>query len=139
MLNETEQSAVNSKTQELCQTLLDQPSMISARQRIEAFLGDETARNQYQTLVNKGQELQKKQQASVALSDQEIAEFESSREQLMANPIAKGFLDSQELMRELHHSVTKFVSMTLEMGRVPTPADFEAATCGSGCNCDHGH
>ena len=139
MLNQTEQSAVNGKTQELCQTILDQPSMVSARQRIEAFLGDESARNQYQTLVNKGQDLQKKQQMSIALSDEEVAAFESSREELMGNPIAKGFLEAQELMRELHHSVTKFVSMTLETGRVPTPEDLEAATCGHGCNCDHGH
>ena len=139
MLNQSEQSAVIGKTQELCQTILDQPGMVSARQRIEAFLGDESARSQYQNVVTKGQELQQKQQTSTPLSDQEIAEFESSRDQLMQNPIAKGFLDAQEQMRELHHSVNKFVSMTLESGRVPTTEDFEAATCGNGCSCGHEH
>ena len=139
MLNETEQNAVIGKTQELCRAILDQPSIVSARQRIDAFLGDETARSQYQQLVTKGQELQQKQQNSVTLTDEEVAAFESSREQLMTNPIAKGFLDAQEQMRELHHSVNKFVSMTLESGRVPTTEDFEAATCGNGCSCGHEH
>ena len=139
MLDQTEQSAVIAKTRELCQSILDQPSVAAARQRIEAFLEDDHARAEYQGLAAKGEALQQKQQMAMPLTEQEIADFQSHRDRVMSNPVAKGFLDAQEQMREVHHSVNKFVSMTLESGQVPTVEDFAAATCGHGCNCGHEH
>ena len=85
----------------------------------------------------KVRKLQTKRQLSTALSPEEVSEFETCRDQLLNNPVAKGFLDAQERMRTLHHSVTKYVTMTLETGRVPSPEDVAAASCGNGCNCDH--
>ena len=60
-----EASPVMQKTKELVQTILDQPNMQSIRQRIDAFMGNEQARSQYDSLVNKGQALQQKQQLLV--------------------------------------------------------------------------
>jgi len=137
MLNQNEQDTVIEKARELCQTIVSQPGMMSARRQVEAFLADEHARTHYQGLVSKGQGLQQKQQLSQALSDDEIADFESHREAVLNNPISKGFLDAQETMRELHHSITKMISMTLESGTVPTQEDMQAASCGQGCNCEH--
>ena len=48
-----EESPVIRKTRELCQTILDQPSIQSIRQRIDAFMGDEKTRAQYDTLEKK--------------------------------------------------------------------------------------
>src|ERR1043166_9488671 len=45
-----EESPVLQKTRELCQTILDQPNMQSIRRRIDAFLGDEKHRPQYDGL-----------------------------------------------------------------------------------------
>ncbi|MBI5386491.1 MAG: YlbF family regulator [Verrucomicrobia bacterium] len=137
MTNQTEDTAVVQKTRELCQTILDQPSMVLVRQRIDTFMGDDAARAQYQDLVAKGQALQEKQQHALPLSDEEVREFQSQREQLLQNPVACGFLDAQEQMRAVQHSVNKFLTMTLESGRVPTVEDVEAASCGHGCNCGH--
>ena len=51
------------------------------------------------------------------------------------NPVAKGFLDAQQQMQRVQSSVTKYVTKTFELGRVPEPDDFN--TCGHGCSCGH--
>src|SRR6059036_3225312 len=87
------------KTRELCQAILDQPDMLSIRERIDSFMADEKTRSQYDSLMVKGQALQQKQQMSLPLTGEEISDFEQHREALLTNPVAKGFLDAQE---ELH-------------------------------------
>ena len=141
MHSTVEETPVVQKTRELCQTILDQPNMQSIRQRIDAFMGDDKARNQYEGLVNKGQALQQKQQMSMPLSGEEIAEFEKDREALLSNPVARGFLDAQEELHEVQQSVHKFVNKTLELGRLPTEQDLSGDGCDGqgGCGCGHSH
>jgi cell fate (sporulation/competence/biofilm development) regulator YlbF (YheA/YmcA/DUF963 family) len=135
MPEQNEASAVIQKTRELCEAILQEPGMSSARARITAFSSDPQAQTDYEALVSKGQTLQDKQQRSIPLTDEEIADFEAHRERVLGNPVARGFLDAQQAIQEVRHSVNKYVSMTLETGRVPTPEDFEGASCGHGCNC----
>ena len=89
----------------------------------------------------KGQALQQKQQRAEQLSGDEIAAFEKEREALLSNPVARGFLEAQEEMHHVHQSINQFVSKTLELGRMPTEADFESegGGCGDGCGCGHSH
>jgi cell fate (sporulation/competence/biofilm development) regulator YlbF (YheA/YmcA/DUF963 family) len=136
----TQETLITEKTRELCQAILDQPDMVSARERIQNFVSNEQARSQYEKLMAKGQALQQKQQRSEQLSGEEISAFEKERETLLENPIARGFLEAQEEMHEVHQSINQFVSKTLELGRMPTDADFESeGGCGDGCGCGHGH
>lgn len=137
MLTETEENAVVEKTRELCGTILAQPNMGSIRQRIDAFLADDQARGQYESVMTKGQMLNEKQQRSLPLSGEEISDFEQQREALLKNPVARGFLDAQEAMHHIQDSVHKYVSKALELGRVPEPEDFESGSCGHGCGCHH--
>jgi cell fate (sporulation/competence/biofilm development) regulator YlbF (YheA/YmcA/DUF963 family) len=139
MPSQTEETVVMQKTKELCQTILDQPNMRSIRQRIDAFMGDEPTRSLYDDLVSKGQALQQKQQMSVQLSNEEIAEFEQHREQLLSNPVARGFLDAQEELHEVKHSVHQYVNKTLELGRLPTDEDMTGGGCGGHGSCGCGH
>jgi cell fate (sporulation/competence/biofilm development) regulator YlbF (YheA/YmcA/DUF963 family) len=137
----TQDSRITDKTRELCQAILDQPEMRAARQRIETFVADEKAREQYEGLMAKGQALQQKQQRSEQLTGAEISAFEQERDALLKNPITRGFLEAQEEMHHIHQSINQFVSKTLELGRMPTEADFEeGGGCGhGGCGCDHSH
>ncbi len=136
----TQDSVILQKTRELCQALLDQPDMRSARQRIETFIGDEKARTQYEGLMAKGQALQQKQQRSMPLSGDEISAFEKERDELLNNPVARGFLDAQEELHNAHQTINQYVSKTLELGRIPTEADFgDGGHCGDGCGCGHSH
>jgi cell fate (sporulation/competence/biofilm development) regulator YlbF (YheA/YmcA/DUF963 family) len=134
-----EETPVIQKTRELCQTILDQPAMQSIRRRIDAFMGDDRTRGQYDDLVNKGQALQQKQQMSLALTGEEIADFEQHRDSLMKNPVAREFMDAQEELHELQESVHQYVNKTLELGRLPTEEEMKAGSCGHGCGCGHSH
>jgi cell fate (sporulation/competence/biofilm development) regulator YlbF (YheA/YmcA/DUF963 family) len=126
------------KTRELCQALVDEPQMQSIRQRIDAFMADDKARTQYDELVSKGQELQEKQRNSLPLAGDEISNFEAGRDALLADPVARGFLDAQEELQEVRNSIQKYISRTIELGRVPTEEDMESC-CEGGCGCGSGH
>ena len=139
MQTTTQESAIVLKTRELCQAILEQPELRSARERIDAFMSDDTARAQYEGVITKSQALHQKQQQSVPLTAEEISSFEKDRDALMKNPVARGFLDAQQELHDVHESINQYVSKTLELGRVPTEEDMEAGECGHGCGCGHEH
>jgi cell fate (sporulation/competence/biofilm development) regulator YlbF (YheA/YmcA/DUF963 family) len=113
--------------------------MKSIRERIDAFMGNDSAKAQYETVVNKGQVLQQKQQSSLPLSGEEVTDFERDRDALLANPVATGFMDAQQELHQMQESIQKYVHKTLELGRVPTEEDLcdNNGGCGSGCGCHH--
>jgi cell fate (sporulation/competence/biofilm development) regulator YlbF (YheA/YmcA/DUF963 family) len=139
MQTTTQESTIVQKTRELCQAILDQPALRSARERIDTFMSDDTARAQYEGVMSKGQALQQKQQRSVPLTGEEISSFEKDRDALLENPVARGFLDAQQEFHDVHESINQYVSKTLELGRVPTDSDLESGECGHGCGCGHDH
>ncbi|HTY87668.1 MAG TPA: YlbF family regulator [Candidatus Acidoferrum sp.] len=128
---------IEEKTRELCETIIEQPEMISIRKRIDTFMADAKARGQYETVMSKGQALQEKQAQSQPLEGAEIADFEKHRDALLKNSVARGFLDAQEELHELQHSIQRHISKTLELGRLPTPDDLDGGSCGHGCGCHH--
>ena len=138
MTTQTEENTITRKTKELCQAIVAQPEMISIRKRIDTFLSDASARGQYETVAGKGQALHDKQHRGQPLESAEISDFEKHRDTLLQNPVARGFLDAREELHEIQHSIQKYVSKTLELGRVPAEADFDEGSCGDGCGC-HGH
>jgi cell fate (sporulation/competence/biofilm development) regulator YlbF (YheA/YmcA/DUF963 family) len=130
-------TTIEVKTRELCQAIVDHPDMISIRKRIDAFMADSGARGQYEAVVNKGQALHEKQAQSQPLESAEIADFEKHRDALLKNSVARDFLDAQEALHAMQHSIHKSISKTLELGRIPTDADLEGDSCGGGCHCNH--
>ena len=135
MISNTEDTIVLQKTRELCETIVQQPEFKQIRSRIDAFMANDQAKEQYQLVVEKGESLQQKQQMGMPLSNDEIAEFEKHRETLVNNPVAKGFLDAQNQMHKVQESVGQYVAKTFELGRIPAAEDFDSGSCGSGCGC----
>jgi cell fate (sporulation/competence/biofilm development) regulator YlbF (YheA/YmcA/DUF963 family) len=129
---------VETKTNELCEAILEQLQAGGVRQRIDAFLTNDAARGQYESLMSRGQALQEKQHQGQTLDAAEISAFEHDRDALLKNPVASGFLDAQEEMHDLQHSVQKFVAKTIELGRLPSEDDLSEGSCGHGCGC-HDH
>jgi cell fate (sporulation/competence/biofilm development) regulator YlbF (YheA/YmcA/DUF963 family) len=119
---------IEDKTKELCETLIVAPEMLSIRKRIDTFMADTSARGQYESLMSKGQALQEKQHQGQTLE---------SAESLLANPVARDFLDAQEEIHGIQKSIQKQVAKTLELGRLPAAEDLEEGSCGSGCGCHH--
>ncbi len=131
-------NALDQKTRELCQAVLDTPGFQTLRENINAFLSDESTRGQYDVLSIKGQALQQKQQMGMPLSEEEVEDFNRLRDALMSNPVAKNFLDAQQQMSQIHDSVGRYLSKTFELGRVPEPEDLSDGSCcndSGGCGC----
>jgi cell fate (sporulation/competence/biofilm development) regulator YlbF (YheA/YmcA/DUF963 family) len=129
---------IETKTNELCAAILEQIQTGGIKKRIDTFLADATARSQYESLMSKGQALQEKQHSGQTLEPTEISAFEKDRDALLKNPVASGFLDAQEEMHDLQHSVQKIVAKTIELGRIPVAEDLAEGSCGHGCGC-HEH
>jgi cell fate (sporulation/competence/biofilm development) regulator YlbF (YheA/YmcA/DUF963 family) len=138
MASTIEETLIAQKTRELCQAILEEPSMISVRQRIDSFKADEKAREQYDGLVAKGQALQEKQQRAEALTGEEISDFEQQRDALLNNPVARGFIDAQQELHEVRESIQKYVNKTFELGRLPSEEELGEGCCNhGGCGCGH--
>src|SRR3569833_2648483 len=103
----TQDSLITDKTRDLCQAILDQPEMRSARQAIDKFVAADKARAQYEGLMAKGQALQQKQQRSEQLSGEEIAAFEKEREAVLNNPKTHNNQKTQEEMHHVHQSINQ--------------------------------
>lgn len=125
-------SKVMTKTKELCAAIAEDGEYRSLLQTVETFLNDDVAKSQYQSVHQRGEELQQKQGAGIELSDAEVSEFESARETLLANPVAKAFLDAQNGLQGVQMAIGKYVGMTLELGRVPGPEDMQDDGCCGG-------
>ena len=130
-----EDSSIVQKTRELCQSILDHPDFQNVRKNIDAFMADEGARQEYQLLVERSEELNHKQHEGVRLSEQEISEFQAQRDRVVNNPLAANFIRAQQEVHGIQESVTKYLSKTMELGRVPSEKDMEDGSCGSGCGC----
>ena len=133
-----EETPITRKTRELCQAILDEPSMRAVRERIDTFMADEKTRAQYDGLVAKGQALQQKQQMSTPLTGEEISDFEQHRDSLLKNPVAREFLDAQQELHEVRECIHKYVNKTLELGRLPSEEELTESCCSNdGCGCGH--
>ena len=137
MTTETAAQSILEKTRELCETLVSQPDFQSIRSRIDAFMGDEAAKLQYQCVMEKGESLHHKQQMGLPLTEQEITEFQKDRDALVNNPVSRDFIDAQQQMQKVQDSVGQYVAKTFELGRIPTDEDFDSGSCGHGCGCHH--
>jgi cell fate (sporulation/competence/biofilm development) regulator YlbF (YheA/YmcA/DUF963 family) len=132
------------KTRELCASLLTQNSFQRIRAQLDAFAADDNAREMYEHLSELQSSLLSKQQEEGNLSDEEIQEFEEQRERLLLHPVAGGFVEAQQAFEELRDTISRYVTKTFELGRVPTAEEVEpkrgccgggGGGCGGGCSC----
>lgn len=137
----SESSALWARTRELCESIVGDPQVAEWRRQVERFLDDDAARTQYQSVHERGEELHHKQHAGVELGRQEIREFELAREALFENDVARGFVTAQQQLEEVRRDINRWISLTIELGRVPTGEDLaegEGGCCsGGGCGCSH--
>lgn len=128
-----EETAVIAKTRELCEEIAADPQFLRWQGQVERFLSDDAARLQYQSVHERGEELNHKQRAGIELGAVEIREFEAAREALFENEIARDFMDAQRQLESLQQEIGKYVGMTLELGRAPTDEEIAAANHGGCC------
>lgn len=133
--------SVLEKTRELCEAIAADEHVNELQAKVERFLSDDSAREQYRSVHEKGEELHHKQHAGVQLGSAEIREFEAAREALFENAVARDFMDAQQELEGMQKQINKYVSLTLELGHVPDEDDLAEASgggcCGGGCGCSH--
>ena len=128
------------KAKELCQSVLDDPKLNALFGDIDAFMENDDAKALYSSMQAKAEELHQKQHAGMDLTAGEIEEYNKLRDKVFESPVAKKFIDAQEEMHSVQATVNGWLSMTFELGRMPTDEDFEAhassSCCSSGgCGC----
>lgn len=131
-------SPVMTKTKELCEAIAGDPDFRAAMVQVEAFLGDDSAKRQYQQVQEKSDHLHQKQHAGLDLSDGEVEDFEAAKKALFENSVAKAFIEAQSSLQNVQSAIGKYVGMTLELGRVPSEEDLadQSGCCSSGgCDC----
>jgi cell fate (sporulation/competence/biofilm development) regulator YlbF (YheA/YmcA/DUF963 family) len=130
------ESYIIKRTLDLCQAVVEQPDFQALKERIDAFMGDELLKFQYQQVNDLGALLQMKQNDGLELKPEEIAKFGELREEFLQNPTAQAFLDAQEEMQRLHQAVTRLLNKTFELGRRPEFEDLQDGSCCGGCGCE---
>lgn len=133
-----EKTSIISKTKELCAQIAEDEQFKKLQADVERFLSNDAAKLQYKSVHEKGEELHHKQHAGVELGAAEIKSFEDARDSLFENPIAADFMDAQRALEGIQKQVSQYVSMTLELGRVPTDEEIEEAQNGGGGCCGGG-
>lgn len=131
-------STVMAKTRELCETIISDTEFTALQGKMESFYENEEACLQFQSLQELGDGLNQKQQAGVELGEAEIKEFDDRKSELFQNAVVTNFLQAQQELQVLQQSVSKYIGLTLELGRVPTEEDFVAASQGGGGCCGGG-
>ena len=131
-------SQVMSKTKELCEAIAGDPEYKALLEKVERFLEDDASKLQFQSVQERSHELGQKQQSGLELSAGEVEDFESAREALMENSVARDFMDAQQSLQSVQMAIGKYVGMTLELGRVPAEEEMagEGGCCNEGgCGC----
>jgi len=144
MQNSSNESVIIEKTLALCEAIVCDPEFQATRRHVETFKDDKNARGLYEKLNKLGESLHQKQHQGITLEASEIEAFNKGREDFLANPVAKNFIEAQEKMHHIQETISRFVIKTFELGRLPEPADFKSDCCGGhhhgegSCECDEG-
>jgi len=134
MDTKAKESPITQRTLELCQAIVDQSDFQVLKQHLDAFLGNELLKYEYQQINGLGDLLRMKQGQGLELKEEEVTQFEALREKFLNDPVAKGFLDAQEQLQQLHEVVSRFLNKTFELGRRPEYEDVHDGSC-SDCGC----
>jgi cell fate (sporulation/competence/biofilm development) regulator YlbF (YheA/YmcA/DUF963 family) len=134
-MTHADDSPVLEKTRELCEVILAQPEFGTMRRQLDAFMADEQVQTAYRDLSELGASLQEKHRDGNAPEAAEIEDFERRRQNFLESPTARGFLEAQQTMQQVRDTITRYVTRTFELGRMPAPEDFQSCGCGSGCGC----
>jgi cell fate (sporulation/competence/biofilm development) regulator YlbF (YheA/YmcA/DUF963 family) len=127
---------IKKSTEQLCESIVNQKGFPELYKKIEAFIGDEKLKYEYDQLNNTGMLLQQKQEAGLEISEEEIAVFEKMRDEVLSNPVASGFLEAQDEVQQLQDKIHQVIAKSFEIGRVPGQEDFDFCSDGFGdCGC----
>jgi cell fate (sporulation/competence/biofilm development) regulator YlbF (YheA/YmcA/DUF963 family) len=135
--------SVQTALNDLCEAILAQDGVISARREVDTFFDNAEASQKYTSLAQLGSALHRKQHGGEVITDAEERQYQKLHTEAMADAAVLGFLQAKEGLENIQSMVNAYVSKTIELGRVPEADDFQSSggCCGGsggsggGCGC----
>lgn len=130
-------------TRQLANAFALSQKVVSARARISLFYQDSEATDLFRKVNEYGEELRNKDMAGMPPTDEEIAKFDSLRQNVVDHPLCKGFLDARQELDELLATVNQYLVLAINKGGVPTDEEVAESmkpqqhTCSCGGNCQN--
>ncbi len=129
-------------TTELAAAFAASQKVVSAKARIGLFYQNAEATDLFRKVNEYGEELRNKHMAGMPPSEEEIAKFDGLRQDVVANPLCSGFLESRQLLDDMLGTVNQYLCLAIEKGTAPTDEEVAAAmnqqmsacSCGGGCH-----
>jgi cell fate (sporulation/competence/biofilm development) regulator YlbF (YheA/YmcA/DUF963 family) len=130
-------ASVESRIQDLCEAIIADEEVSTAREQAEAFLADEDAVSLYRQMMTMGRQLHQKQHQGEAPTSAEDREFTDLQNRCDAHPAIASFVEAQQVLNGILESVQGYVSKTIEKGRMPTEEEVfgKGDCCASDCGC----
>ncbi len=130
-------------TEALCNLLANDDKVVASKAKIGLFFQNPEATKLFEEVNSYGEELRNKHMAGMPPTEEEIAKFDSLRENVIKNEAARGFLEARQTVDEILNTINQYLGMSIDLGRAPTPEEIENAmkqamshTCSCGGNCD---
>lgn len=138
-----EDSAIYTAARALCAAMIEDEQVLKLKGDIDTFLTDGEARSLFDCVNKMGQELTEKHQAGMEPSEEEITQFDSLRQNVITNSVCHNFLQARQQIDAIFSEVNRYFGLALELNRVPSHEELEAAMtpqaggcCGGGCGED---
>ena len=142
---------------ELASAFAQSQKVVSAKARIGLFYQNPAATDLFRKVSEYGETLRNKHMEGMPPSESEIAEFDKLRQDVVNNPLCKGFLEARQELDEMLAVVNQYMVMAIEKGVAPTDEEvadamtqqMSSCSCGGHCggdcgdcdndSCDHHH
>ncbi len=131
---------------ELANGFAQSQKVVSAKARIGLFYQNPEATDLFRKVNEYGEKLRNKHMEGMPPSDEEISTFDELRQNVIDNPVCKGFLEARQELDEMLSVVNQYLCIAIEKGSAPTDEEVAEAmtsqmscSCGGGCsgNCDN--
>ncbi len=131
---------------ELASAFAQSQKVVSAKARIGLFYQNPAATELFRKVSDYGETLRNKHMEGMPPTESEIAEFDKLRQDVVNNPLCKGFLEARQELDEMLAVVNQYMVMAIEKGTAPTDEEVAEAmtqqmsscSCGGHCGGDCG-
>ncbi len=134
-------------TTELASAFAQCQKVISANARIRLFYQNPEATDLFRKVNEYGEELRNKNMAGMPPSEEELAKFDTLRQNVVDNATCRGFLEARQELDSLLATVNQYLCLAIDKGVAPTDEEVAASmqqqvsacSCGGGCHgnkCD---
>ncbi len=127
---------------ELAEAFAQSQKVVAARARIGLFYQNAEATDLFRKVSEYGEELRNKHMAGMPPTEEEMSRFDTLRQNVVDNPLCKGFLESRQTLDDMLGTVNQYLCLAIDKGSAPTDEEVAAAltqqmsacSCGGGCH-----